>query len=188
MENKYAKWAEIFRWYYQLFAFKIREYINAKRILDVGCGPGIFMEELSKVFQNAEIYGIDINDKFCRMSGSIRGDAKFLPFKDEAFDLITFMYSLHDSGFRSLIEARRCLKKDGVVVIKDLNTEMSQLAKNCLLLTLEWNISREYAESIKLSMRYFPPPKFILNVISDLFSVKYYKEFLFDFEIIAIKR
>lgn len=186
MHQKYAEWAKMFRWYYKAFALDVAKYINAGRILDVGCGPGVFMEELSNVFKNAEVYGIDLDMNFCKISRVVCGDARSLPFKNHTFDLITLTYSLHDAGFTSLFEAKRCLKKGGVLAIKDINSEMQPNVKSMLLANLERNVGKEYAERIEKIIRSFPSPDFVAKFVGELFEIHHYRKLLVDFEIIAV--
>ncbi|KAK9696622.1 hypothetical protein K7432_012354 [Basidiobolus ranarum] len=67
---------------------------DAKRILDVGCGSGIWCQEVSQTFPEAQFYGIDISDvnkatvtmpNFTFVNGDI---LKGLPFPDDYFDFV----------------------------------------------------------------------------------------------------
>lgn len=166
---RYSEWAEKFRLLYRAFVLKIAKLADAKKILDVECGSGILIDELSRVFDKAEIYGIDVNKDFCKMSNAVLGDARKLPFKSEAFDLITFSYSLHDVGLPTILEARGCLKEGGALAIRDLNSEMPEIVKNVTLRCLEENISKAYAEKIKRAIENFPKPDSIAKFVGDFF-------------------
>jgi SAM-dependent methyltransferase len=62
------------------------------RLLDVGCGTGIFADSLNPYGQ---VTGLDLSPealKFCRRRGSadfVQGDAVAIPFRDNTFDVIT---------------------------------------------------------------------------------------------------
>ena len=74
------------------------------KILDIGCGKGYLLYDFLKVIPDAEIYGIDISDyAIANCKPEIRnrlrtGNATSLPWKDNTFDLvlsITTMHNLH---------------------------------------------------------------------------------------------
>ncbi len=85
------------------------------RILDLGCGPGRFLEP----FSIAHAYGVDFTIDMLRLAKGkganlVRGDVENLPFKDNIFDIV------HSAGllgvYRSkkiLIEAARVAKRGG---------------------------------------------------------------------------
>lgn len=184
-EEKYATWAEKFRIGYIYFAKKLKSSLNAKKILDVGCGSGILGNELSKIFQDAEIVGIDKNVEMCKMSRAIVADANLLPFKDGSFDLVIFSFSLHDTGLRAIYEAKRVLKNDGAIAIRDINSEMPLNIKKFVLDALRKNISESYAERVSKAIWRFPSPRFVANFMSKEFEEVHLSKSLFDFEVIA---
>src|SRR5678810_564388 len=96
------------------------------RILDVGCSTGACGQA---IFDRArdECTGIDITDRYVdyakRKYGSGRYmamDARAMSFADATFDVVSFIGVLHHmddaTAMRSLSEARRVLKKGGVVI------------------------------------------------------------------------
>lgn len=81
------------------------EKLNTKLILDVGCGPGRFMEILHKY--HGEIIGIDLSfavDAAFRNMGLkknihlVQADIFRLPFRDNTFDFIYSMGVLHHTN------------------------------------------------------------------------------------------
>ncbi len=86
------------------------------RVLDVGCGEGVLVEELRD--RGWEIEGLDLNyeSKFVR-----RGDVRDMPYSDAMFDLILFLDTLEHLPFadqpKSLSEIRRVLKPGGRVIV-----------------------------------------------------------------------
>ncbi len=187
---KYRKWAERFRWYYYFFSITLKSYAFPKRILDIGCGSGILIEELKKVFPKAEIVGIDSSIEMCRicrkLSECIYGNALFLPFKDDKFDLVVMFFSLHDLDVEKAIsEAKRVLRKGGFLAIKDINSVTPEIFKYLMLRVLELNIGKDYSDYLLKIARKFPSPEEIAELIRSEFRIKMFCENIFDFDIIA---
>jgi len=93
-----------------------REPKNSK-ILDMGCGEGVFIEELvSRGFKNVE--GIDLNYSSKLVK---RGDILNTSFPENQFDIILFLDVIEHLSFidqeRALAEIRRILKDDGKLII-----------------------------------------------------------------------
>ncbi len=184
---RYSKWAERFRWYYRIFAYSLKAYVKPDRVLDVGCGTGLFIDELKKVFPRSEVLGIDISPDMCSISKCVLGDALLLPFKSSTFDLVTMMFSLHDTGLKAIDEAYRVLKPGGVLAVKDVDSEMPNFAKKLMERELERNISKEYAEYVINKVNSFPDVRTILKYIEQYFKVRRVCRGIFDFDIIASK-
>ncbi len=88
------------------------------RLLDIGCGAGIFMKYLEPY---GEVIGLDISSdalRFCQQrdfSHLIRGEGGALPFFENTFDILTANDLLEhlDNDIAGLQEFRRVLKSDG---------------------------------------------------------------------------
>lgn len=102
---------------------RIQYYFKGEqsKILDVGCGTGKNLEQFKKI---GEIYGLDGSKKaieFCKKRGleNVRlGKAENMPFKTNSFDVITLLDVLeHTNDNKTLQEAYRVLKKNGILVI-----------------------------------------------------------------------
>ncbi|MFQ6051135.1 MAG: class I SAM-dependent methyltransferase [Candidatus Hydrothermarchaeota archaeon] len=69
---------------------KIMNVSKKDRILDVGCGTGRFLRELSKI--SDFVCGLDFSAEMLNKVNSscflVRGDAEYLPFKDNSFDVV----------------------------------------------------------------------------------------------------
>ena len=115
-------------------------------VLDIASGTGDISKLISKEYPNTNIFMSDINYdmlnegrnraidesfdsncSFCQLSGEI------LPFKDNAFDLITVGFGLRNftNKERGLMEMKRCLKKNGKLLIlefsKPINSTFSKI-------------------------------------------------------------
>ncbi len=99
-------------------------------IVDVGCGGGALVRELSA--RGARVIGVEISDE--QLASAIAhdagGDARYLvgraqalPLEDASADVVVFMRSLHHVPAadltRSLREARRVLRPDGIVYVAE---------------------------------------------------------------------
>ncbi len=96
---------------------------NITKLLDFGCGSGIFVEELSK--RGFDAHGVDISDEAVRF-GALQGiknlsvmDSHKIDFPDNTFDVILSMdvlEHLEDEDW-ALKEIERVLKPEGIFVV-----------------------------------------------------------------------
>ena len=105
-------------------------------ILDIASGTGDIVKLISREYPQTEIYMTDINmdmlaegrDRsinesfyenchFCQLSGEV------MPFDDETFDVITIGFGLRNFTNKEagLKEMRRCLKKDGRLLVLEFS-------------------------------------------------------------------
>ncbi|MGC8478438.1 MAG: class I SAM-dependent methyltransferase [Candidatus Micrarchaeia archaeon] len=102
--------------------------LHGKKVLDVGCGPGLHAAMLAK--SGAIVYGIDQSEKMIELAKKhtpganfIVGDIYHMPYKSEFFDAAFASYVVHyfsdlDSAFK---EIRRVMKKGGIFVYSITN-------------------------------------------------------------------
>lgn len=93
-----------------------KESKNSK-ILDMGCGEGVFVEELiSRGFQNVQ--GIDSNYSSKLVK---KGNILETPFSEKQFDIILLLDVIEHLNFQDqekvLVEIKRILKDDGKLII-----------------------------------------------------------------------
>ena len=102
----------------------IRQYVElrAKRILDVGCGLGMYVTQFRQF--SDDVYGVDIDpDKIARASESLPNlrvsPAEELPFADDSFDIILLNEVIEhvDDDRQTINEAYRVLAPGGHMVI-----------------------------------------------------------------------
>jgi ubiquinone/menaquinone biosynthesis C-methylase UbiE len=96
--------------------------LRAKRILDVGCGLGMYVSRFRQF--SDDVYGVDIDpDKIAQASEWLPNlrvsPAEELPFPDNSFDVILLNEVIEhvDDDRRSLHEAFRVLAPGGHVII-----------------------------------------------------------------------
>lgn len=106
-----------------------RRFLHEKRrihILDAGCGTGF---NLMVLREHGNSFGCDISWEalsFCRRRGLeniVQADVARLPYKDNAFDFITFLDVLYHKNVKSdtavLKDAGRILRADGYLCLSD---------------------------------------------------------------------
>ncbi|MEM4699492.1 MAG: class I SAM-dependent methyltransferase [Candidatus Nezhaarchaeales archaeon] len=186
---RYARWAEKFEWWYENLALKLRRFILANSILDVGCGSGLLMRGLSKAFPRATIVGVDRSLYMCRSSRAVRGDEGALPFRGGAFDLVVFSYSLREPHLlQTLLEARRVLKEGGIIAVRDVNSEAPQFIKDLIVALIERNVSKRYAEEVRSLLKRFPSPGSLVKTVGTLFEVLHFSSTILGFDLVGRKR
>ncbi|MBZ0297866.1 MAG: class I SAM-dependent methyltransferase [Anaerolineae bacterium] len=93
-----------------------------ERVLDVGCGPGVYSTALAQYQPNVSYYGLDFSPGMLtkhpmRQSVSV-GDVQDIPFPAHTFDVVManhMLYHVPDID-RAIQEFRRVLKPGGVLI------------------------------------------------------------------------
>ena len=86
-------------------------------ILDVGCAKGFMLYDFSKLIPGIELKGIDISQYAIEnciedMRDNLDvGDARDLPFKDNSFDLVISITSVHNFNEEECIQAIREIER-----------------------------------------------------------------------------
>jgi len=89
------------------------------KVLDVGCGKGFLLYDLTKVLPGLEVYGIDISEyAIANSKEEIRdrlrvGSATELPWSDKYFDLVISLNTLHNLHCYDLDKALREMERVG---------------------------------------------------------------------------
>ena len=89
------------------------------KVLDIGCGKGFLLYEISLLVPGVEICGIDISDYAIKNAkGEIKsrlqvGNANNLPFPDNHFDLVYSITTLHNLHNYDLDKALREMERVG---------------------------------------------------------------------------
>lgn len=102
---------------------------DLERVLDIGCGTGLNLKWLERYAPAGKIYGLDVEKTaldFCRERGEnflTQGSATYLPFADEAFDLVTSFDVLvqipgAENAEKAIAEMFRVLKPKGLAFVR----------------------------------------------------------------------
>ena len=117
--------------YWERVARPLIEHYGLKdgdKILDVGCGKGFLLFELLKILPGLKVTGLDISEYAINNSkAEVKpflqiGDAKKLPFKDNSFDLVISINTIHNlycfDMLNSLKEIERVGKANKYLVVE----------------------------------------------------------------------
>jgi ubiquinone/menaquinone biosynthesis C-methylase UbiE len=103
-----------------------RSPTTVPRVLDVGCGPGMFLHYLAQMRQQWVLTGVDFDSQGVETARTLvpaadvtLGQAGSLPFDDSRFDVITAWDVLEhvEDLEEALSEIRRCLRSGGLFVM-----------------------------------------------------------------------
>ena len=102
------------------------------RLLDIGCGTGVFAQRVVQNQPQAEIWAVDLSGNMMQQgvermhatNSSVRfvqADSEALPLADESFDVVTCANSFHHYPNQShaVAEMHRVLRPDGRLMIID---------------------------------------------------------------------
>lgn len=97
-------------------------------LLDVGCGTGFLIEQLSRL-KEAKYFGLDLSENMLevangkRIKGAVfvQGMADNLPYENESFDVVTCIQSFHHypEQDKAMKEVLRVLKPGGMYLLSD---------------------------------------------------------------------
>jgi len=117
--------------------------LKPRRILDLGCGPGLESLALKEAFPEAEVHALDLSEPFVRFGhawAEDRGlsmhfrqaDAQRTGYPDGHFDLVVshilFHETWHDIAPRIFAEARRILAPGGVFINADVPYQPARMS------------------------------------------------------------
>jgi protein-L-isoaspartate(D-aspartate) O-methyltransferase len=144
------------RW--RAVADKMAGYYELKagdRVLDVGCGKGFLLYELTQVVPGLQVAGIDISEYAIRNAkAEIQpflqvADAVQLPFEDDSFELVLSLNTLHNLYCYDLDKALREIERvgscDKYLVVESYRSEAEKvnlmywvLTGECFFTPEEW--------------------------------------------------
>lgn len=125
-----------------------KEYYNLdknSKILDIGCAKGFMLYDFHRLIPGIEIHGIDIseyaiNNSKKEIKESLQvGNAINLPFKDNYFDLVISITTLHNLNKtdmqHALNEIKRVSKKHAFITLDAYSTDEEKKAMEA------WNLT-----------------------------------------------
>ncbi len=106
--------------------------IEPIRILDIGCGTGVFAARLREAFPAARVWGVDLVAGMLTKGATrwrahagvvqpLQGDSERLPFAAGSFDIVTCANSFHHYPHqdRAVAEMHRVLRPGGHLLLID---------------------------------------------------------------------
>jgi SAM-dependent methyltransferase len=128
---------------------------SGDKILDVGCGKGFLLYELTRALSGLEVHGVDISPYALKhakdeVKGAVQlADASALPFLDGTFDLVISLNTLHNlclpDVYRGLREIERVGRRRKYIVMDSYRNEQEkvnllywQLTCECFFNPKEW--------------------------------------------------
>jgi len=139
----------------------VKKYAMNKQVLEVGCGTGIILDEVSKFAGKAA--GIDLSDGMlekARKKGlDVRqADATKIPFEDASFDLVySFKVLPHVLNIRAaLLELERVVRDDGILILEFYNPYSIKFVVNHLSGLLKKKVYIRY-DTLARIRKYLPP-------------------------------
>jgi SAM-dependent methyltransferase len=117
---------------------EIEEFLTGEKILDLGCGSGIFGKKIEEKLKK-EVIGIDVVDKrVCKIPFKIY-DGKKIPFSEDYFDVVVVAFVLHhtEDPISILKEAKRVGKR--IIIFEDLPEGIFGKVY-CFLHWISWNL------------------------------------------------
>lgn len=105
---------------------------SVTKVLDVGTGPGHFIHTLLNIFPEAEITGVDPDEKSLQEAAVAFPNAEFkmmkgerIDFQDSTFDLASISMALHHLSDiqKTLKEMQRVVKPGGWIIVNELYSD-----------------------------------------------------------------
>lgn len=157
--------------------------IAPQRILDLGCGTGVFSRELAQMYPKAQIVGVDLahamllqaqkKHSWRRKWPLVSADMKQLPFATGAFDLVFANQVIHwgeplEFVFREL---NRVMKPNACLMFTTLGPDTFKELKHA------WSGANAYAH-----VNEFPD----MHDVGDCLMAEYFLEPVMDMELLAV--
>ena len=127
-EKRYQyKFSKLFQDFWNENIINLCPSLKHGKVIDFGCGTGILFQICSKKYNS--IIGIDLSYEmianaarhYLQIKGCVVGDGCYLPFCDNAVELVVCRSALHHLPDlnKTLLEIKRILKDDGALVFSE---------------------------------------------------------------------
>ncbi len=135
--------------------------VKSKKILDIGCGTGIYAKILTK--KGAKVKGLDFSEEMLRIAKKENPKVEFkvggmekLSYKNNEFDMVLAALSVGyvDNWDRVFKEVRRVLKPGGFFVFSDGNPVIDSL-KKVFYKKKEFRVVKDYFREGPRTSRWF---------------------------------
>jgi ubiquinone/menaquinone biosynthesis C-methylase UbiE/pimeloyl-ACP methyl ester carboxylesterase len=113
------------------YALSVIDKIAPDRLIDIGCGPGAFLEEVQKHFPDIQLNALDLSEEMIEETKSrlsdtaivTVGDSENMPLEDEQYGVVTCNMSIHHYPHpqKAVNEMYRILKKGGYLLLNDMD-------------------------------------------------------------------
>jgi len=107
------------------------ERILPGRLIDIGCGPGAFLQLVQESFPGIQLNGLDLSEEMIRQAGkrladtavALVGDAEQMPLADSQYQAVTCNMSIHHYPHpqKALNEMYRILEPGGHLLLNDMD-------------------------------------------------------------------
>ncbi len=139
--DEISRWFE-FKLLRKIIIGELKKYNPRGVLVDVGCGPGYLIADISREFRELSIVGLDISEGMLQKASknisaqglkdnvSFRqGDVSALPFESDSLDFVVSTLSLHhwSEPAQGIREIHRVLKPEGQFLIFDLRRDSPRL-------------------------------------------------------------
>ncbi|WP_133137875.1 malonyl-ACP O-methyltransferase BioC [Legionella rowbothamii] len=157
--------------------------IAPQRILDLGCGTGIFSRELAQMYPKAQVVGLDLahsmllqaqkKHSWRRKWPLVSADMKQLPFATGAFDLVFANQVIHWGESLEFVfrELNRVMKPNACLMFTTLGPDTFKELKHA------WSGANDFAH-----VNEFPD----MHDVGDCLMAEHFLEPVMDMELLAV--